>query len=80
MEDEKLVQSIVPTKSSKINHNVGIYEGNGENKVIVSKKSKRKQKHGYRMKAIVTTTKSLTSSSSQQQTREKRKPKYFCSF
>jgi hypothetical protein len=44
----------------------------GENKVIINKHSKRKQKHGYRMKAIVSERKAVD--------KEKRKPKYHCAF
>ena len=48
-------------------------EQKGENKVIISKRSKRKQKHGYRMKAIVAERKNAD-------TKEKRKPKFHCAF
>jgi hypothetical protein len=58
--DELSKVSLPISLKPSINANVGIYAGEGENKVIVSKKSKRKQKHGYRMKAIVTATKSAT--------------------
>jgi hypothetical protein len=60
-----------------INASIGIYEGKGENKVIINKKSKRKQKHGYRMKAIVKGTKS---SQRKQETSEKPRPRFHCSF
>ena len=88
-DDSKSLQ--LPSKAS-INANGGIYAGQGENKVIVSKKSKRKQKHGYRMKAIVTattaakqsaqtaTSSTIDSSDQQQQKRIKARPKFFCSF
>jgi hypothetical protein len=58
--------------TNKGNDRIGIYEGKGENKVIINKKSKRKQKHGYRMKAIVTTQRKQKS--------EKLKPRFYCSF
>jgi hypothetical protein len=61
-----------------INANIGIYEGKGENKVIINKKSMRKQKHGYRMKAIVKGTR--TSSQRHQETSGKPRPRFHCSF
>ena len=89
-------KSLPMSSKPTINANVGIYAGEGENKVIVSKKSKRKQKHGYRMKAIVTatsaakqsahsttTTTTTTITAGTEQSTHKRikaRPKYFCSF
>ena len=85
-------KSLPMSSKPTINANVGIYAGEGENKVIVSKKSKRKQKHGYRMKAIVTATSAAkqsahstttaTTAGTEQSTHQriKARPKYFCSF
>jgi ribosomal protein L21 len=73
-EDDKSVQSGRSSKSNTKISTDGIYEGKGENKVIVSKKSKRKQKHGYRMKSIVTVTTATA------RKRVKVQPKFFCSF
>jgi len=47
--------------------------GKGENKVLVSKRSKRKQKHSYRMKAIE--RKGRVESE-----KPKPKPRYHCAF
>ena len=91
-DDNDNLKSLPMSTKLSINANVGIYAGEGENKVIVSKKSKRKQKHGYRMKAIVTAThaaakqsaKLSTIASSEEQPqhnkRIKARPKFFCSF
>jgi hypothetical protein len=47
----------------------------GENKVRISKRSKRQQKHGYRMKAIVSERKHAPATAA-----EKRKPRFHCAF
>lgn len=47
----------------------------GENKVMINKNCKRKQKHGYRMKAIVGDRKAAATAK-----KEKRKPRYHCAF
>lgn len=46
----------------------------GENKVIISKRSKRKQKHGYRMKAIPIERKHAPEKA------VKPKPRFHCAF
>jgi hypothetical protein len=60
-----------------INANIGIFEGKGENKVIINKKSKRKQKRGYRMKAIVT---KANSTMQRRDSSGKPRPRFYCSF
>ena len=46
----------------------------GENKVLVSRRSKRKLKHSYRMKAVE------RKSSSETQVQTKPRPRYYCAF
>jgi hypothetical protein len=47
-----------------INANIGIYEGKGENKVIINKKSMRKQKHGISYEGDCQRNKNLQSTPS----------------
>lgn len=47
----------------------------GENKVIVNKRSKRKQKHSYKMKSTLPKQKEDPSPA-----KVKRKPRFFCQF
>ena len=46
----------------------------GENKVLVSRRSKRKLKHSYRMKAVE------RKSGSETQVETKPRPRYYCAF
>ena len=48
--------------------------GKGENKVLVSKHSRRKLKHSYRMKAV---EKKI---STETETKTKPKPRFYCAF
>ena len=63
--------------SSAIEASCEVVAGKGENKVLVSKRSKRKQKHSYRMKAI---EKKRRIAEQQQGDQPKRKPRYHCAF
>ena len=60
----------------------GIYAGQGENKVIVNKKSKRKQKRAYRMKGMIAVQKQHSTKDHSTTTiiTEKKRPKFYCSF
>jgi hypothetical protein len=48
--------------------------GKGENKVLVSKHSRRKLKHSYRMKAVERKI------STETETKAKPKPRFYCAF